>query len=107
MRSGRPKVITEAQLDVIEKWFTGFYEHRIMSVQDIIKEFELSCSPLTLLRALHKRGFYTHTPEMKEWLSPKVKEEQLKFATTMVKKPKTFWRKGIYTDESTFNTQIL
>jgi hypothetical protein len=40
-------------------------------------------------------------------LSPKVKEERLKFATRLAKKPKTFWRKGIYTDESTFNTRIL
>ena len=29
---GRPKILTKAQLDRIEKWFDGYYEHRIMSL---------------------------------------------------------------------------
>jgi hypothetical protein len=37
----------------------------------------------------------------------KVKEEQLEFATKIVKKPKMFWRKVIYTDKLLFNIQIL
>lgn len=106
-RPGRPNVLTEAQLDRIEKWFEGYYEHRIMNLQDIIQEFDLRCSPSTLLRALHKRGFHTHTPELKEWLSPKVKEQRLAFALQYRGKKKYFWRKGIFTDESTFNTRIL
>jgi transposase len=38
---GRPKILSKAQLDRIEKWFDGYYEHRIMSLYDIIQEFEL------------------------------------------------------------------
>jgi Transposase len=92
-RPGRPKILTVAQLDCIEKWFTGYYKHRIMSLQDIIRQFDLRCSPSTLLRALHKRGFHTHTPELKEWLSPKINEQRLGFALQHRGKTKKFWRK--------------
>lgn len=73
-RPGRPKKLTEAQLDRIEKWFDSYYEHRIISLQDIIQKFALECSPSALLGTLHKRGFHTHTPGLKKWLSPKNKE---------------------------------
>ena len=65
-RPGRPKILTPAILDRIETWFTGHYNHRILSLTDIIKEFELNCSPATLQRALDKHGFYKHIPELKE-----------------------------------------
>lgn len=48
-----------------------------------------------------------HTPEMKEWLSPTVKAQRFAFAKLYKGKKKQFWRQGIYTDKSTFNTRIL
>jgi transposase len=79
---GRPKILTKAQLDRIEKWFDGYYEHRIMSLYDIIQDsrVRVRCSPSTLLRALQKRRFHTHAPELEEWLSPKNKEQRPEFA---------------------------
>lgn len=47
-RPGRPKILTPAMLDRIEIWFTGHYDHRVMSLHDIIREFELNCSPSAL-----------------------------------------------------------
>jgi transposase len=89
-RPGRPKILTLAILDRIENWFTGHYNHRILSLTDIIQEFELNCSLATLQRALDKRGFHKHTPELKEWLSPKVKDQRLEFATKYQQKGKQF-----------------
>ena len=106
-RSGRPRKLDTTALAKIEEWFTGHYNHRIQSLQDIIQYFDLYCSPSTLRRALNKRGFHKHTPELNEWIPPKAKAERLEFALLHKKKTKAYWRKGIYTDESTFNTRIL
>jgi hypothetical protein len=100
-------MINKKTLDKIKKWFEGFYDHRIQNLTDIINHFNLECSPTTLRRALEKRGFHKHTPEIKEWIPPKTKDERLAFARKHKKKTKMYWRRGIYTDESTFNTRIL
>jgi transposase len=102
-RTGRPRKLTPQILEEIDKWFTGHYDHRIQSLQDIIKD----CSPATLWRALNKQGFHKHTPELKVWIGPKAREQRLEFALKHQNKSKSYWRKGLYTDESTFNTRIL
>jgi hypothetical protein len=94
-------------MDKIKKWFTGHYDHRVQTLDDIIKHFKLECSTTTLFRALDRRGFHKHVPEMKEWIPPKTKEERFGFAKKHKTKTKRFWRRGIYTNESTFNTRIL
>lgn len=103
-RPGRPRILSQEKLDKIETWFSGFYKYCIMLLQDIIKQFKLECLPSTLLCTLNKRGFHSYVPELKDWLLSKNNEEQLQFATAIVKKPRSFWRKGIFTDVSTFNT---
>lgn len=37
LRPGRPPIITKEQVEAIDKWFTGHYEHCICSLTDIIK----------------------------------------------------------------------
>ena len=76
-RSGRPPLISEDQLEAIDKWFPGYFEHRTSDLQTIINYFELRCSEATLYRALLKLGYHSHIPETKEWLSPKNKAERL------------------------------
>jgi transposase len=65
-RSGRHSINNEKTIERIEKWFEGFYDYRIQNLTDIIKHFNLEYSPTTLCRALEKRGFRKHMPEMKE-----------------------------------------
>jgi len=89
-REGRPRLIDEKMLDKIEKWFDGHYDRRIQTLEDIIKHFKLECSTTTLLRALDRRGFHKHTPEIKEWIPPKIKEERFGFAKKHKTKKKTF-----------------
>jgi transposase len=106
-RLGRPPIITKSQLEAIDKWFTGYCKHWICSLTNIIKKFDLKCSPSTLCCALTKHGFHMQTPKMKEWLLLKVKAQRLAFAKLYKGKKKQFWRRDIYTDESTPNTRIL
>ena len=100
-------MITKSQLEAIDKWFTGYCKHWICSLTNIIKKFDLKCSPSTLCCALTKHGFHMQTPKMKEWLLLKVKAQRLAFAKLYKGKKKQFWRRDIYTDESTPNTRIL
>ena len=89
-REGRPRLINDKMLDKIEKWFEGFYDHRVKNLDDIIKHFKLECSTTTLLRALDRRGYHKHTPEMKEWIPPKTKEKRFCFAKKHKKKKKAY-----------------
>jgi transposase len=107
LRPGRPCKITPEVLEAIDKWFPGYYDHRRLNLAEIIKEFKLDCSIWTLYRALLKVGYHLHIPEVKEYLSPKNKKERLDFALKHEKKSKYWWRRGIYTDESSFNSRMM
>jgi transposase len=106
-RPGRPRKLDNSMLKKISDWFTGQYKNRIQGLQDIINHFKLDCAASTLRRALNKHGYHKHTPEMKEWIGPKARQDRLDFALKHKKKTKAYWHRGIYTDESTFNTRIL
>ena len=106
-RPGRPSLISDETLEAIDKWFCGYYNHRIMTLDEIIEHFDLKCSIYTLLRKLSQIGYHLHIPETKEFLSAKQKELRLQFATKYLRRRKYFWRHGIYADESTFNTQMM
>jgi hypothetical protein len=77
-RPSRPRILTEAQLDCIEKWCEGHYEHRIMSFQDIIlllstvmnDVFNLLTLPITgrLRPVLYTLVFPVHGAYMKQEL---------------------------------------
>jgi hypothetical protein len=100
-------LIDDKMLNKIKKWFKGYYDYRVKNLDDIIKHFKLKCSITTLLRALDRRGYYKHTLEIKEYIPPKAKDKRFEFAKKHKTKAKAYWRRGIYTDESTFNTRIL
>ena len=78
-----------------------------MTLDEIIKQFDLKCSIYTLSRKLSQIRYHLHVPETKEFLSAKQKELRLQFTTKYQHKWKYFWRRGIYADESTFNTRII
>lgn len=59
-------MISQDELEAIDKWFPGYYEHRASDLQDIINQFNLHCSEATLFRALAKLGYHLHIPETKE-----------------------------------------
>jgi transposase len=105
-RPGRPRAITPEQINAIEKWFPGYYQHRAASLDEIIQVFNLNCHPATLHRELDKIGIYLHILETKPWVSEKNKAKRLEFAKKYRKRPKSFWQQEVYTDESTCNTQI-
>ena len=61
----------------------------------------------TLSRALHKWGYQKPIPYTSPFLSRASKVARLKFAQQYQRKTNTFWRQGIYTDESSFSTRTL
>src|SRR5258708_709769 len=46
-RPGRPRKLDDSTFKKISDWFTGYYKHRVQSLQDIINHFELDCTPST------------------------------------------------------------
>ena len=48
MRSGRPPMISQDEIEAIDKWFPGYYEHQASDLQETIKHFNLCCSQATL-----------------------------------------------------------
>ena len=81
-------------LEKIKKWFKGYYDHRVKNLNNIINYFKLECSITTLLYVLNRRGYYKHTPEIKEWIPLKTKEERLSFAKKTQDKEKGVLEEG-------------
>jgi transposase len=68
----RPK-ISDEQLREIIQWFTGYYDRRSSTLEEIRKQFNLDCCNNTLLAAFARNGYHYHLPDCKPFLSKKNK----------------------------------
>ena len=105
-RPGRPRKISYEQIDEIEKWFENNYHHRIATPEQMIKELNLNCSIRTLECLLHDIGYHRHVPVCKSYISARNRAKRVDFALQYKDKPKSFWRRGVYTDENTCQSQM-
>ncbi|KAG4429843.1 hypothetical protein IFR05_014675 [Cadophora sp. M221] len=60
---GAPSIISDAQIEEIIKWFTGHFNRRQLSLQQIREQFKLNYYDNTLLRAFKQHGYHYHTPD--------------------------------------------
>ena len=102
-----PKISYEKIQEII-KWFTGRYDRRILSLKQIRKEFDLDdCSDRTLLRAFQRHGYHYHIPDCKPFISKANKLKRWSFAIDNWDRPKDYWRKARFTDETITRTDLL
>lgn len=104
---GRPRIVTDEHIKQMIQWITGHYDRRILPLETIAKEAcGITAKYLTLLRAWQRWGYHHHTPDTKPFLSTAQKLARYTFAIENYDRPVTYWRKGIYTDETITRTNL-
>jgi hypothetical protein len=93
-------------MEEIIDWMDGHYSRRTMSMRDIIQALNLHVSESTMTRAFARHGYHFHVPETKPYLSDEQKARRYEFAKAHQGLGVEFWRKGIFTDESSMNTKM-
>ena len=106
-QSGRPRAISDEQMQAMIASLEGHYSQRTKDIRDIAKEFGVKASQRTLERAWAAAGYHHHTPDTKPFLSAKQKKARLDWCLEHQDKGQNYWQKGIYTDESTFQIKTL
>jgi hypothetical protein len=103
-RTGRPPIITGEKVEEMIKWMTGYYERRVLSLQDIAKAHGIKACDNTIAAAFARYGYHYHTPDCKPFLSKATKLKRWTFSIQNWDRPKEYWRRGLYCDESTVQT---
>jgi transposase len=104
---GRPLTVTDEHINQMIQWITGHYDRRILPLQTIAWEAcKIKASYWTLLRAWDRWGYHYHTPDTKPFLSAAQKLARYVFAIKNWDRPVSYWRKGIYTDETIARTNL-
>lgn len=104
---GAPPKILNAQVEEIIKWFTGRFNRRQMSLRQIREQFHLDCTDKTLLAAFTRYGYHYHTPDCKPFKFETNRLKRWTFSIENWDRPKEYWRKGRFTDETITKTHIL
>lgn len=81
-------------------------KRRITTTQ-IKKELKLNVSLETVRRRLHKAGLSSKFAIQKPFISEENIAKRLSFARKYVKKPKSFWKRVLFIDESAFTMRNL
>ncbi|RFU24118.1 hypothetical protein B7463_g12221, partial [Scytalidium lignicola] len=105
--TGRPLKLPDLTVSAIIQWFTGHYEHHIMSPKQIKKEFNLNVFRNTLLKALARFGYHYYIPDYKPRTSAKNRLLRWIFSIVNWDRPLWYWKNGIYTDETIIRTDML
>jgi transposase len=102
--SGRKRKIS---IDLTRKIIEIVKGNRRLSAPKLVAllEYEdnLIVSPSTVKRVIHRHGFRACSPRKVPFISPESKKKRLAWAKAMIVKPKEYWRRVIWTDESKFN----
>lgn len=100
-RSGAPRQVTEAVEDEIIRTAR---RSPLTTAVAIKKKIRCRFSVDTVGSVLHRNGLHHRTPASKPFLTDRNKEERLGFALEHLTKGDDFWRKVVYCDEKTFNS---
>ena len=68
-RTGRPQLLSDAQVDTIIEYCSENWEQRIMDYDILCEELKLPCTPSTLRQRLHQHGYYRCTACQKPYLT--------------------------------------
>lgn len=104
---GAPPKISKEQVEAIIDWFTGHFDRRQLSLKEIREQFKLDCCDNTLLQAFARHGYHYHVPDCKPFLSKTNRAKRWIFSIENWDRPKEYWRKGRFTDETITRTDLL
>jgi hypothetical protein len=87
-------------------WMTGHFDRRAMPLQEIAREHGIKASDKTILAAFARHGYHHHVPDCKPFLSKATKLKRFSFSIANWDRPKEYWRKGLYYDETTIQSNM-
>jgi hypothetical protein len=93
-------------VEEIIKWMTGHFDRRAMPLQEIARLFNIKASDKTILAAFARHGYHHHVLDCKPFLSESTKRKRWTFSIANWDRLKEYWRKGIYYDESTIQSNM-
>lgn len=97
-RSGRPRVITERGKRHL---FRLIEEDPFIQNNELLSRASLTCVTSTLTRFLRKEGIQHFRALRRPKLTPEVAAKRLAFARLHVQKPLLWWKRVIFSDETT------
>jgi transposase len=100
-RPGRPPIISNAKVEEMVKWMTGHFDRRALPLQKLVRIHGIKASDNTILAAFARQGYHHHIPDCKPFLSQATKLKRYTFSIANWDRPKEYWRKGLYYDETT------
>jgi transposase len=105
-RTGRPPIISDEKVEEIIKWMTGHFDRRALPLQEIARIHGIKASDNTILAAFARRGYHHHIPNCKPFLSDTAKRKRWTFLIANWDRPKEYWRKGLYYDETIIQSNM-
>jgi hypothetical protein len=77
-----------------------------MPLQEIERERGIKASNKTILAAFARHGYHHHSPDCKRFLSQATQLKRYTFSIANWDRPKEYWRKGLYYDETTIQSNM-
>lgn len=105
-RHGRPPLISDEKIQEVIQWITGHFDRRALPLAEIRKAHNIEACDDTFLQALARHGYHYHVPDCKPFLSKATQLKRWIFSIKHYDRPKEYWRKGLYCDETTIQTAI-
>jgi hypothetical protein len=77
-----------------------------MPLQEIVRLHSIKACNDTILAAFARHGYHHHIPDCKPFLSQHAKRKRYIFSIANWDRPKEYWRKGFYYDETTIQSNM-
>src|SRR3954447_9823096 len=105
-RPGRPLIISDEKIKEIIEWMTGHFDRRAMSLQQIAEVHNIKATDKTIRAAFARFGYHHHMPDCKPFLSHENQLKRYTFAVANWDRPKEYWQRGFYYDETTVQSAL-
>jgi hypothetical protein len=85
---------------------TGHFDRRALPIQEIAQIHNIKASNNTILAAFARYGYHHHVPDCKSFLSQATQLKRYTFSIANWDRPKEYWQKGLYYDETTIQSNM-